>query len=95
MQDFSIVSYKYIWKLSTVGIPRSYFFHLIDLNLLAQVRILIKGRVQHFYRPRPKDGEGNVFTGVCLLTGGYPLVPGPFQEEPPSPFTSPVTSPVP
>ena len=29
------------------------------------------------YRPHPKDREGNVFTGVCLLTsvgGGYPVV---------------------
>ena len=34
----------------------------------------------HYYRPHPKDGEGNVFTGVCLSTGagseilsrGYP-----------------------
>ena len=27
------------------------------------------------YRPYPKDGEANVFTGLCLLTGeGNPLV---------------------
>ena len=39
----------------------------------------------HFYRPHPKDGEGTVFTGVCLFTGWYPssrffprsLIPGP------------------
>ena len=41
------------------------------------------------YRPHPKDGEGTVFTGVCLFTPGgqgvphlhpvvLPLVPCPF-----------------
>ena len=25
-----------------------------------------------YYRPHPKDGEGDVFTGMCLSTGGYP-----------------------
>ena len=43
--------------------------------------------VQRHYRPHPKDGEGTVFTGVCLSTpGGYPsprffprsMVIGPF-----------------
>ena len=37
-------------------------------------------RFYHFYRPHPKDGEGNVFTGICPSTGGgggYPL-PGSF-----------------
>ena len=46
-----------------------------------------------FYCPNPKDGEGIVFTGVCLSTGGYPsprffqrsLVPGPFLRGYPSP----------
>ena len=30
-----------------------------------------------FYRPHPKDGEGTVFTGVCLFTprgGGTPVL---------------------
>ena len=35
----------------------------------------------HYYSPHPKDGEGTVFTGVCLSTGGreYPgtLLSGP------------------
>ena len=39
-----------------------------------------------YYRPYPKNGESNVFTGVCLFTWGYPcprffprsVVPGPF-----------------
>ena len=40
------------------------------------------------YRSHPKDGEGNVFTGVCLLKwGGGGGVPG-------SPVTSPVIGPV-
>ena len=26
----------------------------------------------YFYCPHPKDGDGNVFTGVCLLIGGVP-----------------------
>ena len=29
------------------------------------------------YHPHPKDGEGNVFTGVCLSTGGSTPVTGP------------------
>ena len=46
-----------------------------------------------YYRPHPKDGEGTVFTGVCLhLMGGYPsprffprsLVLGTFWEVPQS-----------
>ena len=28
--------------------------------------------------PHPKDGEGNVFTGVCPFTGGGTPVPGSF-----------------
>ena len=36
------------------------------------------------YRLHPKDEEGNVFTGVCLLTG----------ELPRSPVRSPVLGPV-
>ena len=46
-----------------------------------------------FYRPHPKDGEGNVFTGVCLFTprgevphplmGGTPF-PGPGRGVLPS-----------
>ena len=37
-----------------------------------------------YYRPHLKDGEGNVFTGLCLSVGGggggvtQSLVPGPF-----------------
>ena len=32
---------------------------------------------QHCYRPQPKDGEGNVFTGVCPSTeGGGTLASG-------------------
>ena len=47
------------------------------------------GIIQHpFYRPHPKDGEGNTFTDVCPSTGGYPsprsLVPGPFSGVPQS-----------
>ena len=46
----------------------------------------------HNYRQHPKDGEGTVFTGVCLSTGGYPsprfftrsLVPGPLFGVPQS-----------
>ena len=41
------------------------------------------------YRPHPKDGEGTVFTGVCLLTGGgvlHLLVPGSFLSSGPMPF---------
>ena len=30
------------------------------------------GKFAAYNCPHPKDGEGNVFTGVCLLTGGYP-----------------------
>ena len=44
-----------------------------------------------YYRPHPKDGEGNVFTGVCPSTpggGGVTPVPGsfpgPFLGVPPS-----------
>ena len=28
-------------------------------------------------RPHPKDGEGTVFTDVCMLAGRYPMVSGP------------------
>ena len=37
------------------------------------------------YRPSQKNWEGNVFTGVCLSTGGstpWSLVPGPFWVYP-------------
>ena len=47
--------------------------------------------------------EGNVSTGVCLLTAGgggdvaipWTLVPDPFWGDTPSPVTGPVQSPVP
>ena len=31
--------------------------------------------VLHYYRPQTKLLEGNVFTGVCLFTGGFCLFP--------------------
>ena len=36
-----------------------------------------------YYRPHPKHGERNVFTGVRPFRGGYPnpLVPGPVWER--------------
>ena len=64
----------------------------------------------YYYHPHPKDGEGNVYTGVYSFTregGGVapspitgPLpspVPGPifWGGVPPSTVTGPVTSPVP
>ena len=47
--------------------------------------------IRYFYRLPPKDGEGTVFTGVCLSWGGFwfqvisqSLVPWPFQGVYPS-----------
>ena len=47
---------------------------LVKVKLLANV--LSSSKI-YLYRPHPKDGEGTVFTGVCL----------------PSPVTGPVQSP--
>ena len=55
------------------------------MNLLIRLKYVIS------YRPHPKDGEGNVFTGVCLFTrgrggGGYHSpVTGPVQSFAPGP----------
>ena len=52
------------------------------------------------YRPHPKDGKGNVFTDICLLTGGvlYSSVTGPVQSSvlgvPSNSVTGSVQSPV-
>ena len=52
-----------------------------------------------YYHPHPKDGEGNVFTGVCLPTGGvlhglWSQVPSPVSGPRTFPgYTSPVTGP--
>ena len=54
----------------------------------------------HFYRPQRSCGQGNVFTGVCLSTGGrgsasvhagmpYPSPPGPGRHTPPGPGRPP------
>ena len=35
---------------------------------------LLKGfNCGHFYRPKRSFGQGNIFTGVCLSTGGVPF----------------------
>ena len=56
---------------------------------------MIASPIQYFYRPHPKDGVGNVFTGVSLVNGGGggvapSPVPGPVWKVPPSPIPSPV-----
>ena len=63
--------------------PRFRRLNTLDFNLV-------------YNRPRPKDAEGNIFTCVCLFTGGgggvtpCSLVPGSFQGTPwflvPGPF---------
>ena len=49
------------------------------------------------YRPHPKDGDGTVFTGVCLFTPGgglsQSLVPGPFPISAPFAFLGRYPSP--
>ena len=55
--------------------------------------------VAYLYRPHPKDGKGNVFTGASLSPGeGVPQVT-PWSNPrgggvPPAPVTSPVPGPV-
>ena len=41
-------------------------------------------RNTHIYRLHPKDGEGAVFTGVCLSTLGRTPIPDPFRWVPQS-----------
>ena len=53
----------------------------------------------YYYRPQRSCGQGNVFTGVCLSTGGVsasmhagmPDPPRPGRENPPRPRRSPQT----
>ena len=42
-------------------------------NSIIRIFSLIPNMNIHHYRPHPEDGEGTVFTGVCLSTGGTPV----------------------
>ena len=53
----------------------------VSISLLVLITIELQ---KIYYHPHPKDGEGTVFTVVCLSTGGTP-VPGSFHGGYPSP----------
>ena len=57
----------------------------IYLKLPQGINIVIISSV--YYNPHPKDGEGNIFAGVCLLTRVVPSpVTGPVPSAVPGPF---------
>ena len=63
-------------------------FRLKSRRLHQSSRVLITARAR-------STRESNVFTGVCLSTGGGAGTPGPFREGGGGTVTGPIQSPVP
>ena len=53
--------------------------------IISWTTVNIRKRFIFYYRPHPKDGEGKVFTGVCLCTAGGGGTPSHVQRGVPWP----------
>ena len=59
---------KTFWARGGARIPRALPLRSATVNRQPQ-----RSSDLIYYRPHPKDGEGTVFTGVCLSTPRYPI----------------------
>ena len=62
-----------VWRPRCV--PKGYRLVLIVAKRKLFVGCNLVNKQKYFYRPQTKFGQGNMFTGVCLSTGGC-LLPG-------------------
>ena len=88
-----------------IDIRVSWWFHFMISMITSQAArlqlppLFYLEEIQYYYRPQRSCGQGNVFTGVCLSTGGgrvsasvhagMPSPPGTRQTNPPRMETPP------